>query len=253
MSRPQRISFENQQGQRISAILDLPDGEVRAQALFAHCFTCTKDLKAAHWIGQTLAASGIAMLRFDFAGLGESEGEFSESSLSTNIADLSAAAAFLAAEHEAPALLLGHSLGGAAVLAAAGEIPSARAVATISAPFDPAHLRRYLLPPAGADVAPERMEIRIAGRRFQLGRQFLEDLERYDMSERVGSLGRALLIFHSPEDAVVEVEQAGRIFRAARHPRSFIALDGADHLLTNRWDAELVGRMLAVWIGRYLD
>jgi putative redox protein len=247
MSKPQRLEFESSSGTSLAAILDQPDSDPEAYALFAHCFTCTKEIKAAHWIGRALAQQGIAMLRFDFAGLGQSKGDFARSNLSTNIADITAAADFLRQRYQAPRLLVGHSLGGTAMLAAAGEVPEARAVATIASPFEPVHIRRYLL----SEQTSEELAIRIAGRTFRLHRQFLEDLERHDMAQRISSLSRALLVFHSPEDQIVDIKEAAKIFRAAQHPRSFVSLDGADHLLDRREDAEFVGRLLATWARRY--
>lgn len=250
MPAPRRTHFVGARGERLAAILDRPDGEVTGFALFAHCFTCTKDLKAAHWIGQALARRGITMLRFDFAGLGQSEGAFEESTLSSNADDLVAAAEFMTREHGPPRLLIGHSLGGVAALVAAPGMPDVRAVCTISSSFSATHLRRYLA--SAADPPPERFDVTIAGRTFQLRRSFLEDLERHDMGERIASLGRPLLVLHAPDDRVVEIDQAERIFAAAAHPRSLVALDGADHLLARREHAERAAALIAAWSEPYL-
>ena len=251
MPRPLRTAFRGARGHRLAAILDLPDHEPDAHALFAHCFTCTKDLKAAHYIGRTLAARGIAMLRFDFAGLGQSEGDFSETTLSSNVEDLLAAAEHLRAAHGPPRLMIGHSLGGVATLAAAARVPECRAVCTISSSFRAAHLRQHLLGDETAD-APERLEVRIAGRQLQLRREFLQDLERHDMARHIANLARPLLVLHAPEDTIVEMAQAEQIFGAALHPKSLVALGGADHLLSQRQHAEHAARLIALWAEPYL-
>lgn len=248
MPRPTRTRFTGARGETLAAILDEPDGEARGHALFAHCFTCGKDLKAAHWLGQALAARGIAMLRFDFAGLGQSEGDFSESSLSANVEDLVAAGEHLAREHGPARLLVGHSLGGLAALAAASEMPDVRAVCTISSSFRASHLRRYIDPGEAAD----RFTVTIAGRKLQLRRGFLEDLERHDMAAHIAGLGRPLLVMHAPEDEVVELAQAEQIFAAARQPKSLVALDGAGHLLMRRDQAERAAGIIAAWAAPYL-
>lgn len=249
MATSKKVQFVGSKDRRLVAILDQPDESPRAFAIYAHCFTCTKNIKAAYWIGKTLAGHGIAMLRFDFSGVGESDGELSDANFSANIEDIKAAAAFLREHHRAPGLMLGHSLGGSAVLAAVAQIPEVRAVATVGAPYYPDHLRRYLKPSS----SPGLFEIEISGRRFQLEHRFVEDLERQRLAEHIGALDRALLVFHSPVDRVVGVDQAALIFKAAKHPKSFISLDNADHLLSGRKDAQFVGHMLAAWCERYLD
>jgi putative redox protein len=246
-------SFPNAQGERLSGRLDLPDGVPRAWALFAHCFTCGKDILAARRIAAGLAARGIATLGFDFTGLGSSEGDFASTGFSSNVADILAAVAQLRAEGRAPALLIGHSLGGAAVLAAAAGIPEVRAVAVIGAPFSTAHLLDRLEPQLAAVARDGEAQVTIAGRSFTLRRDFVEDLQRQDQAARIARLGKALLILHAPQDAIVGIENARAIFDAARHPKSFVALDGADHLLTRPRDAEFVADILAAWLPRYLD
>ena len=245
--------FRNAHGERLSGRLDLPDGTPRAWAVFAHCFTCGKDMLAARRVAAGLAARGVATLRFDFTGLGGSEGDFANSGFSANVADIVAATAQLGAEGRAPTLLIGHSLGGAAVLAAAAGIPEVRAVAVIGAPFSAAHLLDTLGAQLGARTASGETQITIAGRSFTLGQDFADDLRRQDQRERIARLGKALLILHAPEDAVVGIGNARAIFDAARHPKSFVALDKADHLLTRPQDADFVAKILAAWLPRYLD
>jgi alpha-beta hydrolase superfamily lysophospholipase len=251
--RVEAWSSPNAQGERLSGRLDLPDGAPRAWALFAHCFTCGKDILAARRIAAGLATRGIATLRFDFTGLGSSEGDFANTGFSSNIADILAAVAQLRAEGRVPALLIGHSLGGAAVLAATAGIPEVRAVAVIGAPFSVAHLLDTLEPQLAAVARDGEAQVTIAGRSFTLRRDFVEDLQRQDQGVRIAHLGKALLILHAPQDAIVGIDNARAIFDAARHPKSFVALDGADHLLTRPLDAEFVADILATWLPRYLD
>jgi pimeloyl-ACP methyl ester carboxylesterase len=248
VNTPRRIQFEGSEGRTLSALLDLPDGQPRAYVLFAHCFTCSKDFKAAYWIGQTLAEHGLAMLRFDFAGIGQSEGELGETSFSANIDDVLAAAAYLREHHRPAEILVGHSLGGTAILATASRIPEARAIATIGSPLEPAHLRQKLQPVAGSDL----VEVEIAGKRVQVGRSFYEDLKSHDLEPVVAGLKKPLMVMHSPVDRVVGVEQAARIFQAAKHPKSFVSLDDADHLLLRHKNAEFAGHMLAAWASHYV-
>ncbi|MFZ2446721.1 MAG: alpha/beta fold hydrolase [Syntrophobacteraceae bacterium] len=250
----QRLFFKNPEGKRLAARLDLPvDEKPSAYALFAHCFTCTKNFNAVVNIDRALARQGIAVLRFDFTGLGESEGDFSETSFSTNVSDLVAAADFLREKYEAPKLLIGHSLGGAAVLQAAANIASAEAVAVIAAPSDPSDLVRYM-----GEGSRESLETRgettinISGKDFKIRKQFLDDLKQTSMENSLRDLRKPLVIFHSPLDRIVPVENAAKIFMAARHPKSFISLDTADHLLSNREDSLYVGSVLAAWSKKYL-
>jgi putative redox protein len=246
----ERIEFTNSRGQRLAGRLDRPDGAPRAFALFAHCFTCDKSSKAAVRISRAMAALGVATLRFDFTGLGESEGELT--GFSHDVHDLIDAAAHMATQAMAPALLIGHSLGGAAVLAAAGDIASAKALAVIGAPAEPAHVLKLF----GADLAAVERdgqgEVRIGGRPFTVRRDFVDDARMQSLTARIGALRRALLILHSPIDAIVGVENATEIFLAARHPKSFVSLDTADHLLTKAADADYAAAVIAAWAGRYV-
>lgn len=247
-----KIEFEGSQGVKLAARLDLPAVQTRAFAIFAHCFTCSKDILAASRIASALSAKGIAVLRFDFTGLGHSEGEFSNTNFSSNIEDLLRAADWLRKNHSAPSLLIGHSLGGAAVLAAAGEIDEVVGVATIGAPFDPEHVS-HLFEAQRAEIEQAGLaEVKLAGRKFTIQRQFLEDLNAHSMAGKIGSLRRALLVFHAPMDQVVGVENAALIYEAAKHPKSFVSLDDADHMLTRRQDAQYVADVLCAWAGRYL-
>ncbi|MDX1546157.1 MAG: bifunctional alpha/beta hydrolase/OsmC family protein [Rhodothermales bacterium] len=251
--RFEKLTFENEQGDRLSARLDLPvDGEPVACAVFAHCFTCSKNLKAAANISRALSRQGLAVLRFDFTGLGESEGAFSETTFSSNVGDLVAAAQFLEAHYEAPAVLIGHSLGGAAVLQAAVRLPSVLAVATIGAPFDPAHVTHLFQESIGEIEGAGEACVVIGGREFTVKRQFIDDLQTQEARENLGRLGRALLIFHSPVDETVGIENAELIYRAAKHPKSFVSLDTADHLLTDPADSDYVGHVLAAWARKYI-
>ena len=251
--KQQSVRFENARGVELAGLLDLPVGRPQAYALFAHCFTCTKNLRAVKNIAGALTARGIGVLRFDFTGLGQSAGEFADSNFSTNVEDLIAAARFLAAHHEPPRILVGHSLGGTAVLQAAPQIDSSVAVATIGSPARATHVA-HLLHEAHETLEREGVaEVRLAGRPFLIRKQFLEDLERHPLPESLRSLRRALLVMHSPVDATVAIENAAEIFQHALHPKSFVTLDQADHLLSRDEDSRYVGAMLATWAERYLD
>jgi putative redox protein len=247
-----KASFPGAHGMLLAARLDTPDTPARAHALFAHCFTCSKDIFAASRIAQALVEHGIAVLRFDFTGLGHSEGEFANTDFSSNIADLVAAADWLRREHAAPSLLIGHSLGGAAVLAAASSIPEARAVATIGAPSDPGHVAGLFREHVPEIEARGEALVQLAGRPFRIRREFLADAAEQNLREKVAGLGRALLILHSPVDETVAIGNATGIFVNARHPKSFVSLDDADHLLRRHRDADYAADMIAAWSGRYL-
>ncbi|WP_193140679.1 bifunctional alpha/beta hydrolase/OsmC family protein [Meridianimarinicoccus sp. MJW13] len=249
----ERFTFEGQDGLHLAARLDLPDGPVLATALFAHCFTCGKDIAAARRIAGRLSAMGIAVLRFDFTGLGHSEGEFENTTFSSNVADLVAASRALNARGLPPDLLIGHSLGGAAVLRAAAQIPSARAVVTLGAPFDPGHVTENFGGALDRITAEGVAEVSLGGRPVRIGKGFIEDISHASLTEAIGHLRKALLILHAPRDAVVGIENAAQIFQAARHPKSFVTLDEADHLISQPQDAEYAAEVIAAWAGRYLD
>jgi putative redox protein len=231
----------------------MPAGEPKAYALFAHCFTCGKDVHAARRIAQALTALGVGVLRFDFTGLGSSEGEFANTTFSSNVADLLAAAGALRNVKRAPAILIGHSLGGAAVLAAAADVPEARAVVTIATPSDPAHVTG-LFRDRLQDIAQQgEVGVTLEGRQFRIRRSFLDDVAEQNLRAKIAQLRKALLIFHSPTDERVGIENASRIFEAAKHPKSFVSLAGADHLLSRPSDASYVAKVIAAWAERYLD
>jgi uncharacterized OsmC-like protein/fermentation-respiration switch protein FrsA (DUF1100 family) len=249
----QRFQFQGSEGQQLAAALDLPEGEPIAYALFAHCFTCGKDVLAARRIALALAAKGIAVLRFDFTGLGSSEGDFANSTFSSNVADLVHAADHLRRTRKAPAILIGHSLGGAAILAAAAQIPDAKAVVTIAAPADPAHVTGLFAEHIDDIRKHGQVEVSLAGRPFHIKREFLDDIAEHNLMAHVTKLHKALLILHAPADDTVGIDNATRIFVAAKHPKSFVSLAGADHLLTQRRDAVYVADVIAAWADRYLD
>ena len=251
---PEKIRFKNADGNALAARLDRPDGESPcAFALFAHCFTCSKDLRAAGAISRALTRHGIAVLRFDFTGLGESEGDFADTNFSSNVEDLIAAADYLSEHYEAPRILVGHSLGGAAVLQAAQRLDSVQAVSTIGAPYDPEHVTQHLQDAVEDIEEKGEARVQLAGRTFTIRKQFLDDLAATKMEATIRTLGRALLIFHSPVDQTVGANNAAKIFQAAKHPKSFVSLDDADHLLTDRSDAEYLGVVLGAWAEKYVD
>lgn len=250
--RSEKITFEGSQGSKLAARLDRPIGPIRAYALFAHCFTCSKDIFAASRIAGALAARGIAVLRFDFTGLGMSEGDFANTNFSSNVADLIAAADFLRATYEAPRILIGHSLGGAAVLAAAGAVPEAVAVATIGAPSNAHHVSASFGPSIEQIEKEGEAEVSLAGRPFKIKKQFLDDIAGHTLTQQIAALKKALIVFHAPLDAQVGIENASEIFQAAKHPKSFVSLDDADHLLSRREDAIYVADVLSSWAARYL-
>jgi uncharacterized OsmC-like protein/fermentation-respiration switch protein FrsA (DUF1100 family) len=249
----ERFQFTGTGGHQLAAALDLPEREPLAYALFAHCFTCGKDVLAAKRIAVSLAEKGIAVLRFDFTGLGSSEGDFANSTFSSNVADLVLAANHLRDTRKGAGILIGHSLGGAAVLAAADQIPDAKAVVTIAAPSDPVHVTG-LFKDRLEDIRKQgEIEVSLAGRPFHIKREFLDDIAEHHLMAQVGMLHKALLIMHAPTDDTVGIDNATRIFVAAKHPKSFVSLAGADHLLSDKRDAAYVADVIAAWTSRYLD
>jgi putative redox protein len=249
----ERFQFTGEGGHQLAAALDTPDGPIHAYALFAHCFTCGKDVLAARRIAAALAAKGIAVLRFDFTGLGASEGEFANSTFTSNVADLVRAAAHLRETRGAPTLLIGHSLGGAAILAAAGQIPEAKAVVTIAAPSDPVHVT-HLFKDRIEDIRTHgKVEVQLAGRPFHIKREFLDDVAEHSLAVHISKLHKALLVMHSPTDDTVGIDNATKIFAAAKHPKSFVSLSGSDHLISNRRDGAYVADVIAAWAERYIE
>ncbi len=252
-ARIERIEFTGSQNTSLAARLDLPAGPPRGFALFAHCFTCSKDLRAATCIAAQLTVAGFGVLRFDFTGLGASDGEFANTNFSSNVDDIVAAAAWLREQHQAPQLLIGHSLGGAAVLAAAQQIPEVSAIATIAAPAAASHVTGVLTDAVDEIERSGEATVELAGRTFTVRQQFLDDVCSQKVLEQLGSFHGALLILHSPIDNTVGIEHAARIFEAARHPKSFVALDGADHLLTDARHALFAAQVIGTWAARYVD
>lgn len=249
----ERITFPGYDGSALAAQLDLPNGPVLAMALFAHCFTCSKDIIAARRIAARLSSMGIGVLRFDFTGLGHSAGEFANTSFTSNVGDLIAAATYLGQRDLAPNLLIGHSLGGAAVLKARADIASVQAVVTLGAPFDPGHVTHNF-----DDALPEILEkgagdVCLGNRKFRITRNFIEDINAANLAPAIANLNAALLVMHAPLDATVDISNASEIFLAAKHPKSFVTLDGADHLISNASDAEYAADVIAAWVGRYVD
>ena len=249
----QRFTFPGHAGDELSARLDMPDGPHLATALFAHCFTCGKDISAARRIAGRLAAMGIAVLRFDFTGLGHSKGEFGNTTFSSNVDDLVLAAKELENRGFAPSLLIGHSLGGAAVLKAAGQIDSVKAVVTIGAPFDPEHVTHNFGSALDRIASEGQAEVDLAGRPFKIGKDFVRDVTAVELAPAIGKLNKALLVMHAPLDTTVGIENATQIFMAAKHPKSFVTLDDADHLVSSAEDAEYAAEVISAWAGRYLS
>ena len=244
--------FPGHAGDTLAARLDIPAGPVRAFALFAHCFTCSKDILAAKNIAVELARSGIAVMRFDFTGVGSSEGEFASTNFSSNTKDLIIAADYLRKNHQAPSILIGHSLGGAAVLAVAGDIPEVKAVATIGAPSDVEHVLHNFHAELDAIEKDGEADVSLGGRPFRIQQQFIEDARGTMLKERIGAMKTPLMVLHSPIDQTVGIDNASAIFAAAKHPKSFVSLDNADHLLTKKADATFAAHVIAGWVDRYL-
>ncbi len=253
MPTRERIIFENKSGIKLAAALELPDRPTNTFALFAHCFTCGKNIAAASRIAHTLAANNIGVLRFDFTGLGSSDGDFANTNFSSNIEDLLSAAQYLRDNYNAPQLLVGHSLGGTAVLNTAGDIPECKAVVSIGSPATADHIMKLFAQDVEKIEAEGGAEVDLAGRKFYIKRQFVADLKAKSVENRLSKLRKALLIFHSPHDNTVSIKQAELIFTAAKHPKSFITLDGADHLLSKIEDAQYVANTISTWASRYID
>lgn len=253
MASSQKVTFRGSSGADLSARLDFPDGQAAGYVLFAHCFTCSKDFIAARRIASGLVARGFAVLRFDFTGLGSSEGDFANTNFSSNVEDLLCAVAYLREHFQAPAIMVGHSLGGTAVLEAAGEVPELKAVASIGAPAEAAHVAHNFLPHLDQIDIEGEAEVDLSGRKFTIRRQFLEDINQRVVLDKVKALRKPLLLLHSPLDDTVGVENAAAIFKAAHHPKSFVSLEHADHLLTDPSDAAYVADVITAWAARYVD
>ena len=251
--RSEKSSFNNSEGNQLSAKIDFPGGNPLTFALFAHCFTCSKDLSAARNISKALTSNGIAVMSFDFTGLGSSEGDFEETNFSSNINDLKNASTYLTNNYESPKIIIGHSLGGAAALFAGAQLDNIEAVVTIGAPFDPYHVTHLLGDNIEKIKEEGKAQVNIGGRPFTINKNFVDDLNKQHPEEVAKSLRKPLLIMHSPQDTIVGIENAAKIYTAAHHPKSFISLDGADHLLSARKDSEYAGNIIATWVRKYLD
>ncbi len=249
-----RVHFPSRSGHTLAGNLELPPGgEWRTTALFAHCFTCGRNIRAARDVTRALAASGFAVLRFDFTGLGDSEGEFVDTTFSSNLDDLEDAAAWLSKAFAAPQLLVGHSLGGTAALAVAERLPAVRAIATLAAPAHPEHVLKHIGDDIGSIEEEGSVEVDLGGRPFRIRRDFIDDVRSHELAPRLRKLRRALLVMHAPGDQVVAIDQAEAIFKAALHPKSFVSLDDADHLLSRAADSAYAATVIAGWASRYLD
>ncbi len=250
--KSQKVKFKNKNGLELAAKIEFPNSEIKGYALFAHCFTCNKNLTAVRNIGRALNKCGIAVLRFDFTGLGESEGDFEHTNFSSNVDDLISAADFLKENYSSPDILIGHSLGGAAVIFAGNKINSVKAIATVGAPSSPKHVSHLFK--SGIDEIHLKGEaiLSIGGREFKIQKHFLDDINEKNMEETVKSLKLPIIVLHSPQDTTVGIENAAQIYKSAWHPKSFISLDGADHLLTQKEDSIYVGKMIANWAERYI-
>lgn len=248
----EKVTFKGHQGHEMDARLERPEGEIKAFALFAHCFTCSKDVHAATRISRALTNTGVAVLRFDFTGLGNSDGDFSNTNFTTNVGDLTAAYLHLSYHYEAPEILIGHSLGGAAVLAAANSMPNVKIVTTIGAPSDVNHVEKLFGKNLQKIEQDGEAEVNLAGRTFTIKKQFLDDIRSISIDQKISQLSASLLIFHSPEDSIVSIENAYQIFSAAPGPKSMISLNGASHLLDKKEDSEFVAKTISLWCTRYL-
>lgn len=251
--KTERLQFAGHDGSVLAARLDLPTGKPAAFALFAHCFTCSKDILAARRIAQRLASLGIAVLRFDFTGLGHSGGEFANTGFSSNVQDLLKAADYLRENYSAPQLLIGHSLGGAAILAVAGQVPEAKAVVSIGAPAEPAHVLHNFSQHVEGICSTGQADVNLGGRQFTIKKEFIDDISSVSLDNSLANLKKALLVMHAPLDETVALENAAHIFQKAKHPKSFVTLDNADHLLTRTEDAEYAAELISAWVQRYID
>ena len=253
MTTRKKISFNNAAGFKLAAVLEYPSGPVKYYAIYAHCFSCGKDIITATRISRALASQGIAVLRFDFTGLGDSEGDFASTNFTSNVEDLISAATYLREHYQAPQLLIGHSLGGTAVLHAAEAITESKAVVTIGSPATPEHILKHFTEELKELEKNKAISVTLGPTSFDLQHQFVENVQAQSTTEKIGDLRKALLIFHSPMDAVVSIDEATRIFIAAKHPKSFITLDRADHLLSDPGDAEYVAGSINAWAARYIE
>lgn len=252
--KSQKVYFKNKKGDKLSGNLDLPENSNPHEfAIFAHCFTCSKNLTAVHTISKALCLYGIAVLRFDFTGLGESEGDFSDSGFSSNVSDLIAAGEFLMNNYESPSLAIGHSLGGTAILMAAHKIDSLKAIVTIGSPADPEHVKHLLVEGMESIKKNGKSKVNLSGREFTITEEFIEDLEKFNPIEQLKNLNKSLLIMHSPQDRVVAIDHAAEIYHAGRHPKSFISLNKADHMLNDKEDSFYAGELISAWVKRYID
>ena len=247
-----KVEFKNKEGLMLSGRLHMPAGQITAFAVYAHCFTCSKDIKAARNICQGLSERGIAALRFDFAGLGDSEGDFIETNFSSNVTDLIAASEFLGKHYQEPEIMIGHSLGGAAALVAASRLPSIKAVSTINSPCQPKHVARHMVGAEEQILWSGEADVEISGKAFKIKKQFLDDLKSYNMETVFKDMNAAVLVFHAPHDDIVNIANASSIFALAKHPKSFISLDSADHLIMNNEDAKYIASSIAAWASRYV-
>lgn len=246
------VSFKNSRGQKLAGVIDQVENPI-AQAIFSHCFTCSKDHSASYRICKALAGQGIQVLRFDFVGLGKSEGDFSATDFSSNIDDIKAAAKYLTSNNTAPQLLIGHSLGGIAAVAAACELDVIQAVATIAAPSRPAHVMDHFEQHIPKILKNGFDEVRVFDRSFKLTKEYILDLKNYDERHFIRKLNKPILVFHSPFDDIVSIDEAAKIFMEAKHPKSFISLDHADHLISKKQDAEYIAENIACWAKRYIN
>ena len=253
MYQSKNLYFENEQGLKLAATLELPKhNKPKAYAIFAHCFGCNKDMLATSRISRALTEEGFAVLRFDFTGLGSSHGNFEETNFSTNVSDIVSAAKFLRDQYQAPTLLIGHSLGGAAVIAASNQIPEIKAIATIGTPSYPSHVNKHFHEHIEKLDKNDSVTIKIAEKELKITKQFLEDIEKHNLEEILKNSNCSIIIFHSPIDKIVNIDQASKLYKAAKHPKSFVSLDKADHMLSNPEDAKFVSKIIAIWANRYI-